>query len=250
MNSKSKTIFGILLFTIFLGGATLAYTYLSKQVQPENSLVQPGKSGQNEEGLSPPPQKENASEWLDGNSPNGSSSTKGELTPAAETPSGIATEDKTNDNEETEASDKEKLAAYDFTVYDTDRNPVKLSDFFGKPIIINFWATWCPHCVDEMPLFEEKFKEYGEDIQFLMIDSVDGVRETEEKGEQFIADNGFTFPVYYDTDGDAATVYAVYSLPTSVFIDKDGEVIAYQPGKLTEEMLKMGIDLIYTDNRE
>ena len=78
----------------------------------------------------------------------------------------------------------------------------------------------------------------------MMIDAVDGQRETVEMGKRFIDEKQFTFPVFYDTDTIASSTYETYSLPTSVFIDKDGYVISYQPGMLTEQMLQMGIDLI------
>lgn len=138
----------------------------------------------------------------------------------------------------------EKLEAIDIVVYDEDKNEVKLFDFIGKPIIINFWATWCPYCVDEMDFFEESFKEHGDDIVFMMIDTVDGTRETFEKGKAFIEKAGYTFPVYYDLDQNAVYVYQVGSLPTTILIDKEGYVLAYQPGALTREMLDVGIELL------
>jgi len=138
----------------------------------------------------------------------------------------------------------EKIEAIDIKVYDTDNNEVKLSDFSGKPVIINFWATWCPYCVDEMGYFENSYQEYGDDIVFMMIDAVDGTRETFEKGKAFIDEHEYTFPVYYDLDQHAVYVYQINSLPTTVFIDKEGYVVAYQPGGLTEDMLAAGIDLL------
>lgn len=141
--------------------------------------------------------------------------------------------------------ENEIFYAPDFTVFDNDKNPVKLSDFAGKPVIINFWATWCPYCIDEMPYFEEQYLKNRDEVEFLMIDVVDGDRETVEKGKEFIEKNGFTFPVYYDTGEDkAAYIYEVSSMPTTVFIDAKGELIAYQPGMLSEDNLKKGIELI------
>ena len=136
------------------------------------------------------------------------------------------------------------MLALDFTVFDANGNEVRLQNIIGKPIVLNFWATWCPYCVEEMPFFEESYKQYGEEIVFLMIDCVDGSRETKANGEAFIKDNGYTFPVYYDVEGSASLAYETSSLPTSVFIDKNGYIIAYQPGALTQEMLQMGIDLL------
>lgn len=139
---------------------------------------------------------------------------------------------------------EEPIKATDFMVMNADGNKVHLSDFYGKPIVLNFWASWCFYCKEEMPLFEKSFQTYGNDITFLMINCTDGTNETQEIAQSFLDKMGYTFPVYYDHDGEATYVYEAMSLPTSVFIDKDGNVIGYQPGKLTEEMLQSGIDSI------
>lgn len=132
----------------------------------------------------------------------------------------------------------------DFTAYDKDGNKVKLSDYFGKPIVLNFWATWCGYCKQEMPYFDEVYKEVKDDVVFLMVDIVDGVRETKEMGEKYIEENGFTFPVLYDLDGEAAANYGLRSFPTTVIIDKDGTVFGIQEGALPEEALRAAIESV------
>ena len=134
----------------------------------------------------------------------------------------------------------------DFTVYDIDGNPVRLSDFFGKPIVLNFWASWCGPCQMEMPDFDAKAKELEGKVQFLMINVTDGGRETVESASSFIASKGFTFPVYYDTDLMAANTYGASGLPTTFFIDADGYGIAQARGAISAEILQKGIDMIYT----
>lgn len=232
MNKKVKTLIGILIFILFIGGASIAYRNLGRINLPENSIL-PTVKVTPPIGTSAEAIPKGNQEQGDGISPSGSKPDE----------SGAGSEN----GEPAGTYEEEKLAAPEFTVYDADGNAFGLSDFTGKPIIINFWATWCPYCVEEMPDYEESYKKYGDEINFIMIDCVDGQRETMEKAEQFIKNNDFTFPVYYDTDQTTVATYGAYSLPTSVFIDRDGYVIAYHPGMLTGDMLQMGIDLIYDE---
>lgn len=140
-----------------------------------------------------------------------------------------------------------KQTAPDFTVYDMDGNPHKLSDFRGKPVILNFWATWCGYCEAEMPDFEEKYQQYGDQIHFLMVDVTDGAQETVEKASAFVADRGFTFPVYYDTELQAASAYNTSGLPVTYFLDAEGYFVAWQQGMLTADTLQKGIDMVLAE---
>ena len=137
----------------------------------------------------------------------------------------------------------QKQIAPDFTVYDAEGNPASLSDFFGKPIVLNFWASWCGPCKSEMPDFEEKYKELGTEIQFLMVNCTGG-RETLESAKSFVEDSGYTFPVYYDTDLDASATYGTNSIPMTFFIDKDGYLTAYAQGAINADLLQQGIGMI------
>jgi len=134
--------------------------------------------------------------------------------------------------------------APDFTVFDAGDNEIKLSELFGKPIVLNIWASWCPPCKAELPDFNNVYEEMGETVTFMMVDLVDGSRETKQTGEKYIAEQGFTFPVYYDTKQEAGLVYSVTSIPTTVFIDKDGYIIKKLIGQIDEKTLRDGIDLI------
>ena len=134
--------------------------------------------------------------------------------------------------------------APDFTVYDAQGNAYRLSDFFGKPIVLNFWASWCGPCQSEMPDFEAKYQQLAGEVQFLMVNMTDGDRETLEIASGFIVQKGYTFPVFYDTQLDAATTYSVYSLPTTYFIDSRGVIVARAMGAIAEQTLQRGINMI------
>ena len=151
--------------------------------------------------------------------------------------------------EETEkVEDKSNYTkAYDFTVYDENNNAYKLSDFEGKPVVLNFWASWCGPCKSEMPDFEAAYQIYGENIQFLMVNMTDGYQETVSSAKNFIQATGYTFPVFYDSDTEAARAYSVYSIPTTYFIDADGYIIAWGSGALSADNLQEGINYIYSE---
>lgn len=138
-------------------------------------------------------------------------------------------------------------AAPDFTVQDGEGNPVKLSDFFGKPIVLNFWASWCPPCKAELPDFEEAYKKYDGKVVFLMVNMTDNQRETVQVAKDFVSSQGYTFPVYYDVNYQAATVYGVRSIPQTYFISAEGEPVAYATGMITAAQLEQGIGMIYSE---
>ena len=140
-----------------------------------------------------------------------------------------------------EESTENPNLAPDFTVFDIDGNAVKLSDFQGKPVILNFWASWCGPCKAEMPDFEEAYLEYGEDIQFVIVNLTDGRSETVESASGYIAEMGYTFPVYYDTQMDAAYTYGISSIPMTGFVDAEGIITGGQVGMISAEALEENI---------
>ena len=137
-----------------------------------------------------------------------------------------------------------RQAAPDFTVYDGEGNAHKLSDYRGKPVVLNFWASWCGPCKMEMPDFDETYSEYGDQVHFLMVNLTDGSQETMETASAFIAAEGYSFPVYFDTERSGAIAYGVSAVPVTYFIDAEGYFVTYQPGMLSAEALQKGIDLL------
>jgi len=158
-------------------------------------------------------------------------------------PDGVVGSSSETAPQEEQIPDPSKKAP-DFTMADKAGNTVSLSDLEGKPVVLNFWASWCPPCKAEMPDFDKVYLELGDEVVFVMLNLADGQRETAESGLRFVSDEGFSFPVYFDTHGEGALAYSVRSIPTTVFIDRDGQVAATQMGAIDENTLRKGIELI------
>lgn len=132
--------------------------------------------------------------------------------------------------------------AKDFEVLNNKGEKVNLSDFFGKPIVVNFWATWCMPCKNELPEFNEAYKKYGKDVEFLMVNLTDGYNDTEDSVKQFVKENNYEFPLYFDTEYSASNTYNIYSIPKTLFIDKNGDVFKLYTGMLSKETLEKYIE--------
>ena len=165
----------------------------------------------------------------------------GIATVAQETKAPEATENPGETAAETEEKGSE---APDFTVYDLEGNAYKLSDFRGKPVLLNFWASWCGPCQMEMPDFQKFYETHGDKVNFVIVNLTDGQQETVESASAFIAEKGYTFPVYYDTEQNAAQTYGVNSVPVTYFIDAEGYGIARAMGAIDENQLQGGINRI------
>lgn len=128
-----------------------------------------------------------------------------------------------------------------FILQNAEKQEVKLDDYKGKKIILNFWATWCQPCREEMPLFEKVAKEY-DNVVVLAINMAhqDSGRE---KVSQFLTAQNLTFPVVFDETGDVADAYEIVNLPGTYFIDEEGKVTSKVLGQVHEEVLLQHLDL-------
>ncbi len=142
-----------------------------------------------------------------------------------------------------ETSDQNNMAP-DFTVTDMNGNEAKLSDYLGAPIVLNFWASWCSPCQSEMPEFQSVYESNDLDVAFLMVSVTDGDRETLQSAREFIDEEGYTFPVFFDTELSAADAYGVMSIPVTYFIDAQGYIVAVANGPIDEDTLLEGIGMI------
>lgn len=145
---------------------------------------------------------------------------------------------------ETEAAkNAQTLPAIDFTLTDQFGNIHTLSDYKGKTVFLNFWATWCPPCRAEMPDIQKLYETYdteGDDALIILGVASPGIGgETSEEGiKTFLEEKGYTYPVLMDTTGEQFMNYGVFSYPTTFMIDRDGNVFGYASGQLSEDMMK------------
>ena len=216
MNSKKKTLILIVLFIVLMVGASVLYNSLSADFTLDSLSVEEGVESTDD------------------------------TTNTAANDSQSSENNGNNSEDSSSSADVQLTQAPNFTVYDIEGNEVNLSDLFGKPIIVNFWASWCGPCKMEMPDFDEAYQTYGNDISFLMVNMTDGSRETVETASSFIEESGYSFPVYYDTNYSAAITYSVSSLPTTYFIDAEGNLVAHARGAIDGATLQKGINMIYS----
>lgn len=227
MKKNWKLLVGIVAFAALFVVAGVAYKKLAEDYEPEQNLV----VKENSEG--------NKSEENENDTGGGSGD---DLSDDAESvPDSSAGESSGED-----FAENLELAP-NFTVETLEGEEVSLHDFFGKPIVLNFWASWCGPCKMELPDFQKAYEEYEGEITFLMVNMTDGAQETKESASKYMKEAGYSLPVYYDTKQEAAYTYTVYSLPTTFFINEKGEAVAYAQGMIDAQTLETGISMIWNE---
>ncbi len=149
----------------------------------------------------------------------------------------IINSDKAEEGAETtlEAAPIKGYPAPEITLETTDGQTLNLSDFKGKPVLINFWATWCPPCRAEMPDFQAVYRELGDDV---IIFSVNAASQDNGDVNAFMEEFGITFPVLLDKTGLAGVTYNVRGLPTTIFVDRNGVINEVFTGGLNKAYLE------------
>lgn len=172
-------------------------------------------------------------------------------------------EEKTEEAEKTDADEPQKenetesglTPAIDFTLTDQYGNTHKLSDYKGKTVFLNFWATWCSPCRAEMPdiqkLYESAETEGEDALVVLGVAAPNlGNEKSEEEIKAFLEENGYTYPVLMDTTGEVFMSYGVNAFPTTFMITREGEVFGYASGQLNEATMKSIVEQTMSGKRE
>ena len=138
--------------------------------------------------------------------------------------------------------ENEKTPAPEFTLLDQNGETHTLSDYKGKTIFLNFWATWCPPCKGEMPDIQAIYENYGYNEEELVVLGVAGPNMGSEGDISYITDflteNGYSFPVLMDESGDLFSEFGIYSYPTTFMIDTEGDVFGYVSGAMTTDTME------------
>ena len=154
--------------------------------------------------------------------------------------------DSNNDNNDKGSNDEDRIKSIDFTLTDQYGKTHKLSDYEGKVVFLNFWATWCPPCKEEMPYIEQLYKDYNknnDDVVILGVASPNLGREgSREHVVNFLKEQGYTFPVVLDEDGALAYQYGINAFPTTFIIDKERYVTQYIPGAMDKATMASFIE--------
>ncbi len=148
--------------------------------------------------------------------------------------------DITNPNVASSQGATKGKTAPEITLQDLQGQNIELSDYRGKVVILNFWASWCPPCKAEMPEINQAALQFaqGNEAVLLTVNLTDGSRETAAKARKYINDNNYSMTVLLDTGGKVANTYGITSIPTTIIIDKNGIIQNRFSGGTTQSILE------------
>ncbi|NGP44244.1 redoxin domain-containing protein [Bacillaceae bacterium SIJ1] len=126
--------------------------------------------------------------------------------------------------------------APDFKLNDLSGKEVKLSDYRGQEVLVNFWASWCEPCKEEMPVFQSYYESDGQRVEILAVNATNTERSVKDV-ETFVEANGFTFPILLDRDATSVEDYLAFYLPVTYKIDEEGKISDLHRGPLTHDMM-------------
>jgi peroxiredoxin len=133
---------------------------------------------------------------------------------------------------------REGAEAPDFELNTLDGNTIKLSDYRGKKVILNFWATWCPPCKAEMPHMQNFYEEYNDQGVEILAVNLTNMDKGEDEVKKFVEEYGLTFTIPMDEEGFAGTTYQAFTIPTSYILDENGVILKKIVGPMDEKMMK------------
>ncbi|SDL71025.1 TlpA family protein disulfide reductase [Sediminibacillus halophilus] len=129
-------------------------------------------------------------------------------------------------------------AAPDLSLESLEAKQINLSDFKGKKVLLNFWATWCGPCKEEIPALEQLKQEYGNEVEILAVNATATELDGIEKVKSFKEQANVSFRILLDKESKAVDTYRVLNIPTSYFIGSDGNIKQTVTGPMTYEFME------------
>lgn len=239
MNKKQRNlIITIVVFIAVIIAGTAAYKFLGKSAHNVSNLSQAdGGVNTAETDRAADTSKNDEAENNTSENNAAENNTSENDTSAANT--STETSDTSSDDEATANN-----IAPDLSFTDMNGNLVNLSDYFDKPVVLNFWATTCPYCLREIPEFDSVYADYKDNVHFIMLNVAGFNGETAQMGMDYVAENNYSLPFYFDTEESVMTTFGLSSLPMTLFLKEGGIMEAYAQGQCDAATLEKGISMI------
>lgn len=250
-------LMGIMTFTGWMNGISSYLNSFTVNRQKNEADYNAENDGGEDTSLDKDNTLDNGTDSDQNNSPDGKDNTSG-IGANAEEDTSLPDENTQDSDKDTESSDNteneekpEYPPAYDFTLTDQYGNTHTLSDYKGKVVFLNFWASWCGPCKKEMPDIEELYQKYNlnkDEVVFLGVanprseDYPQNSDEEKDKILEFLDENGYTFPTVFDETGEILMNYYITAFPTTFMINKEGNVMGYIPGMMTKDIMESVIE--------